>query len=505
MPRALVLGLGLAVVAFVAALALFGGEEPGLGEPAKGPAAEAGNGPAAGASPTSGAMPVAGADARAEGHRVWLEWSRVQALALAGPAVHVLRSGQPIEAAVDVLARTPAAGDAFAGAAVLRVREGGREVCRRVTATAQGEFVVDLGIERALEGRIVDGKGAPIEGAAVWYGGPLEQIAHTDADGRFAVTAFAGAGVPVVVQKDGRATTSAFVDVDATNGARIDLVLGDGAALVVQAAGAAATLRDARIVLVPPESTTTASDAFPFWAQDLFLSLELDTDGRVRCDGLPAGTQIGIALVGPCVPRTAPIDFVVRAGGEPVVFPATEAARVRGVVVDERGEPSADVEVAIRPANARGEASGLMPAAVPLRGEARGRTGGDGTFELAIPSAREAFVVRARANGIDGTLRVEAGGEAALRLVLPRRLEGRAQFEVRPPVAGVAWAIRVDPWTDGRFVELVGDAAYEHRVDAPFAGDLRVRTADGTAWSAPREHRGLVVDGAFVLPPELLR
>lgn len=435
--------------------------------------------------------------------RVWIEWTRTQPLARVGPEIRVLRGGQPVDAAVEVLA---AAGSRQGGprAFVVRVREGERETCRRAATDEDGSLRVDLGVERALDGRIVDPSGAPIEGVEVWFGGALDQVVRTDADGRYAATVASGPGVPVVARGPGRAWKASFVHVDAVQGARADFVLAPSAVLLVQAAGTTATLAGARAVLLPPAVPTTEVEAYPFWAQDLLSDLRLDANGRVRVEGLPVGAAVDVALCGPLLARTSPVEVLVRADAtEPAAIPALDGVRLSGLVVDERGEPVEGAEVAASPQPARAEPPVLLPVAVPPRGAAVARTGADGTFGLASSAQRQDVLVRAVANGIAAETVLAVGSEGPVRLVVPGGLMGGARFEVRPPTPGIAWSVRVDPWTDGRFVELTADTSYVHEVSTPFVGDVRVRTASGAEWSTARERAALVVDGAFALPLEL--
>ena len=461
--------------------------------------------------PEVSSAPLPAPIARAtESARVWVEVKPVQRMRPVGEMFEVIRLGQSVRAEASVLA---GAGGSFVplvqrkGAVVVRVRVGTAEWHRRVARGDDGVLSVELGVERAVRGRVVDQKAQPIAGAVVWCGGRADETTTTDADGRFEAFVAAGAGVPVVVRAAGKAWKHAFVQVEPSNGADVAFVLLDEKAVLVQAAGTVESLRDAEVAVVPLGVLSTELQTYPFFAQGLWTDTVLDAEGRGVLHGLPQGCEVGVLLLGPGVCRAAPVEVALRGDG-PVHarLSAPDRPRVAIEFVDERGAPIPDCEARCVPQEraATDAALGpfLLPEWLPPRGGSVRVRGG----ERQLTSHTEGKLVRVQAS--DGITVAETEpfvpGAKAVRVVVPQRPLGRPSIVVPPPKPGVAWLVRVDPATKGEFVEVGADTAFVAELDGAMVVDVLVRTPDGAAWSVPREARGLVVTAPTGLSPAIV-
>lgn len=504
MSRALTTALSIALAAAVGAAVLHwtAGDEPAPPGSSRVDAA-----------PADDADPVHAAPANpaADSPRAWVEVEVVQRVRPAGERIDVTQNGQLLRCEAAVVA---GAGGAFVppaerrGAALLRVRFGGREVHRRAARGDDGAFLVDLGPDRAVRGRVVDDKSQPIAGASVWVGGKPEETVATDAEGRFEAIAPAGVGVPVVVRAEGKAHKHAFAQVELANGADLTFVLLDSTPVLVQAAGTVDALREAEIAVVPIGVTSTELQTYPFFAQGLWSDTALDADGRATLRGLPRGCVVGLLLLGPGVCRATPVE-VALFGDQPVRASLSAPDRPRAAVelVDERASPLRGCEVRCEPQDrATVEASVgpfLLPEWLPPRGGSV-FVRGDGPRSLAVAQPDKPIRLLASDGLVVAETEPFRPGAAPTRLVLPQRPIGKPSIVVPPPKPGVAWSVRVDPVTKGEFVEVAADQPFVADLDGPMVIDVRVRIPDGAAWSAPREQRGVVVVAPVGLAPSLL-
>ncbi len=459
--------------------------------------------------PTRADLPAPSTPA-AESARVWVEVKPVQRMRPVGEMFEITRLGQPVRAEAAVVA---GAGGSFVplvqrrGAVVVRVRIGAGEWHRRVARREDDVLGVDLGVERSVRGRVVDQRAKPVEGAVVWCGGRADETTVTDADGRFESFVAAGPGVPVVVRAAGKAWKHAFVQVEPSNGADVAFVLLDEMPVLVQAAGTVASLRDVEVAVVPLGVLSTELQTYPFFAQGLWSDTVLDAEGRGVLHGLPQGCEVGVLLLGPGVCRAAPVEVALRGDG-PVraVLSAPDRPRVAIELVDERGAEIPDCESRCVPQEraATDAALGpfLLPEWLPPRGGSVRVRGG----ERQLTSHAEGKAVRLQAS--DGIVVAETEpfvpDGKPVRVVVPQRPLGRPSIVVPPPKPGVAWSVRVDPVTQGGFVEVAADEAFVAELDGAMVVDVVTRIPDGAAWSAPREVRGLVVTVPTGLPPALV-
>lgn len=443
--------------------------------------------------------------------RAWVEIEVVQRIRVAGESIAVTHNGQPLTCEAVVVA---GAGGAFVppterrGAALVRVRFDGREFHRRVARGEDGALAVDLGPERPVRGRVVDDMARPIAGASVWVGGKPDEAVATDADGRFEAPAPAGVGVPVVVRAEGKAHKHAFAQVGLVGGAELSFVLLESLPVLVQAAGTVDALRDAEVAIVPIGVTSTELQTYPFFAQGMWSDTALDGEGRTTLRGLPRGCVVGLLLLGPGVCRAAPVE-VALLGDQPVraSLAAPERARVTVELVDERLEPLRGCESRCEPQDRApvDAATGpfLLPEWLPPRGGSV-FVRGEGPRSLAIAQPDKPIRIVAS----DGVVVAETApflpGATPVRLVLPQRPVGKPSIVVPPPKPGVAWSVRVDPLTNGEFVEVPADAPFVAELDGPAVVDVRVRVPDGAAWSSPREQRGIVAFAPTGLQPALV-
>ncbi|MEQ1634348.1 MAG: carboxypeptidase-like regulatory domain-containing protein, partial [Planctomycetota bacterium] len=429
-----------------------------------------------------------------------------------GERIRVTEYGRDLEVRAEVVA-----GDGGSwrlpgprrSSSLVTVERGDQVWFRRVEPDGSGELHLDLGPDRPVRGRVVDKAALPVEGALVWCGDATDRTVTTDAEGRFEIAVKSSTGVPIVVRKEGKAHKHVFVDVAATASETVvDFVVTDAATLVVQVAGTREALRDAFAFVLPGESPTTELQAFPFFAQGFWAPCEIGAEGRVQLEGLPRDCRPSIAIGGPALATALPIEVALR-GDQPVVATAAVADRemLRGTVVDEHGKPVAGAQVAcVRADTERATvAAGLWPSWLPPRDAAVGRSGDDGSFQLARASLRDEVVVIARAGAVVGWSRPLAQGDAEVQLVVPTSIAPTASIRIRPPQPSVVWDVRVDPVTEGRFVTMASDQPFVAQFEAAMVADLIVRVPDGEAWSAPREVRDFVIRGPSDLPVKLSR
>ncbi|MGE3172276.1 MAG: hypothetical protein AB7O97_06580 [Planctomycetota bacterium] len=448
--------------------------------------------------------------------RVWVEVQVDAELRPAPPDVVVVtRSGLAVPAEAEIVAGEPESWPrprAPEGPALVRVRLDGADWYRRAVRDA-GTLHVEFGELQPVRGRAVDDRGEPIAGVRVWSGAALDQEVETDLDGRFEVFAPAGHGVPFVARKDGLAWKVVFAEVLQGGSPPVSFVLRPEVPLQVQAVGLQSVLAHAKVALVPVDERDTELQAFPFFFRELIAATGLDATGldatgRQLVRGLPRGAVVGVALQGPRMLRTpaVPVKLTgerhdVEVGARPTRVEPT----VRGRVVDARGAAVRDALVWAWQPGGGIRASGLGPALLPCwvaaPGVVVGRTGVDGAFELALPGDREVALGAAVADGPWVERRWRGAPRDEVRLVLPAEVEAPARLEVPPPAAGTDWEVRVDPCTDGRFVQVAPDAPFVVELP-PCVGDVRVRIAEGASWSSPRWQRDVVLSGVVALPAE---
>ena len=442
--------------------------------------------------------------------RIWLEVTPRQRLFASGDRIHVTRFGREREVLAEVVAGDGGPWRARGqrrGASLVQVEDGETVVFRRVEPDANGELHIELGVARTLSGRVVDAAAKPIEGALVWFGEATASTVMTNSDGRYEAVVAASLGVPVVVRKSGKAWKHAFVEVSPTVGASADFVLVDAATLVVQAAGSHEALAGAFAVVLPGATPTTELQAFPFFAQGFWTDSLLDGNGRLQIEGLPRDCVPSIVIGGPLVLRTAAIEVALHGDQAAVVTAAVPDRDIlSGKLVDERGQPVPVASVACVRADVTQEGAaeqGLWPASLPPRDASVGVAAADGSFRIARPAGHEAIVVVARAGAVNAAAEPFSPDDSEATLVLPSRVAATASIQIAPPQPGVAWEVRVDPVTEGRFVVMVADQPFIAQFETAMVADLSVRVPDGDSWSVPRELRGFVIGGPTTLPRQL--
>lgn len=508
----------LALAAIAVAVGLAAWFRGGDGAPPPPPPAGATGGPATAMAPdeSPGSDPAADfADLPADAPQVRLTvTSRERYVAPPSPpALAVRADGVPLPCAITAGAGAgyDASPTARGVALVAIALDGdpavaGHRVLRQLSIGEPGSAPARVGVPLVLRGRVVDAAQQPVAGAWVWFGevsaAGERRIAITDDDGRFDSDAPAGTGVPFVVGADGFATAARFVVVEGVPG-ELTAVLSPGTQLDVQLATSAVAMADARVFVVPLGAVSTELAHWPFFLQALDDGYPLDANGAAAVTGLPQRGELGVVVRHPLAPLAAPVPVRLDAPRGRVVVPLRLVAdAVRGAVVDERGEPLADVAVWSRaPARALASAasSRLLPPHLDLRDTCFVRTAADGRFALGAIAGGEALVSLRAPDRAGRDLPAASVGTEGL--LLPAWRGGLVELVVAPPVADRPWSCAADL---GGGVQTALAANAPCRLALPHAGrfDVDVEVLVGGERRAHAARRDLIATGPVdVTPP----
>jgi len=350
-----------------------------------------------------------------------------------------------------------------------------------VVHAGANERALTVAAGRAVRGRVVDGEGTAVPGAAVWLSGDTsgpwrgDDVVVTDGAGRFGLShvpdgaflaarhpAFAGSAVV-------RLDTSARID-------DVELRLGPGGGTaevaVFDVDGTPCT--DALVVV--GESMDMApfvlADGAAPWREPPF-ERRTGTDGTVRCGALAPGRHPVFVRAAGRAPWAGHVE-VGRAGGPRVVARLQPGGRVVGRVVDADDRAIAD-------------------ALVVFRGDEPGhgidvRSATDGTFAFECVPLGEAQVA-ARADGrvpAVASVDVVAGRDTAPRLVLRAARSLRGTLDVASAGALPRTAVRAT-WPRAALLawQVVGEAAngaFTIAAECEGRPSLEVRFAGEPMW-----------------------
>jgi hypothetical protein len=438
--------------------------------------------------------------------RVWIAMDTLGTYQAPRPLRVVVHRGEHVlQAQVEAIA---GADGERGGRALLRIEADGRMLHRVVQLPGGGEAVVDVGFPTTLRGTVYDAEGHTVRGARVWVGGAPDDEIESGDTGAFSADVAGGVGVPIVVRAAGYAWTSRIVDA-VPGGGPLEFALAPACDLTVRLNGSEAAARGA-IVAVLPSGTSFSTELlqYPFFAQGLLAQWPLDAQGRAVVPGLPRGAVVGVQIAGPQLPTTPPVAVDLRraTAAADVAARPKAAAVVRGVVVDERGEPLAGAQVVCRVHGSepsRSANSLLLPVACAHDGASWAITGDDGAFELAPPAAKGCELAISAA-GRACLVRPLSGEPGGMRCPLPPWPDEPSQLRVRAPEPAVIWGVRVEP-PDREFTAVAADHAFARALPAPVLATFRVRCSrSGGEWSEPRVAAEVAVIGDWELPAVLL-
>ena len=401
--------------------------------------------------------------------------------------------------------------DVRPGRALLRIEHAEDVWFRVVRFHVPGSSVdVSVGAAVPIRGRVVDVEQRPVQGAEVWCGGSLQGLAVTDENGVFEALVDAGSGIPVVVMADGFAWSSKIVDWQFDDGSRIAFQLSAEGRLRVQLNAIVAgesTLRGATASVEPLDAGNTSQLAFPFFARQLFYQDQLDARGSVLLRGLPSRSTVGVVVRGPGLLTTRVVAAKLRLGEQKVLVPGIVRPRMHGRVVDQAGEPVADVALWSWPARGKActlpEDRWLLPPATAV-GAVTAVTAADGSFAMAKPEGRQFALALRGPDGTHARLLRETDLIEPLELVLPAWRAGAVELIVPPPLDGAPWRVRVVPFASS-LREVGANDSFTCLLPGPQVADLRVRVGSAAGeWSEPKVLRNVVLLGSWSLPASLL-
>ncbi len=348
----------------------------------------------------------------------------------------------------------------------ITTEDGARLVRRAAFDPAQAQAHL-VGLPAPVTGTVVTADGKPIAGARLWLGEhdaaglPVEVV--SDTEGHFAATTATGDGVPIVVHATGFAAVAEFVEMTLA-GLERKIVLVPSTPLRVQLVGIGQPGTQARVFVVPLATVSSELSSYPFFAQTIAGGWPVDGNGLAVIDDLPRDCEVGVVVVHPLAPITAPRAVRLRDRAENLALPMSYVAPRSGRVVDARGVPVAGARVFGCDDPQRlptGPARRLLPAQV----EAPGLLAAFGDREGAFVIGDAAAWWRVEAPGHAG--RVIVPTDPADPVVLPRWVGGPVEFVLVPPRAGSVW-IGATNLGGGLQQPLVADIPW--RVSLPHAG-----------------------------------
>ncbi len=227
---------------------------------------------------------------------------------------------------------------------LVTVELAGRRTSRLITLRDPEAVEVHLGGDVSVSGSVVDGDGRAVAGARVWVAG--EEV-RSDADGRFAVTTWAGAGLAIAVRAPGFASTALVLDAK-TSVDDLRMVLRPAATLRVRLLGSLASAGGPpRAYVLPAGDPTTSDEAqYPYFLQAVDAGVPMSERGIALLEDLPLDVRLRVVLdhaglaqksIPSAVTRTRPTDVWVDAAAGP---------RLSGRILDAAGEGRAGALIA---------------------------------------------------------------------------------------------------------------------------------------------------------------
>lgn len=385
--------------------------------------------------------------------------------------------------------------------------DAGARLLRQVDVPANGVGMHVVGPRIVAAGFVKDDQQRAIVGAHVWFGesdsSGTRREAITDDAGRFELDTPAGPGVPFVVQAAGHASQWRVLTIEPPS-PELAVMLQPATTVTVQLATLSTGTDAARLYVVPNGAVSTELAQYPFFLQSVDGGHVADAPGAFTIADLPHSGTIGIVAIHPRAAIAAPRDVVLKNVAQRVVLPAPQSAGDwRGAVVDDDGQPLADVRVWSHP---RARSFGGKPSLrlLPPHLDAIGchftATGSDGTFTIGAIA------------GDEPTLSLRAAGRAGRDLawplansapiVLPTWRGGEPSFRLSPPRAGTPWSAACD-LSGGLRAEIAADQPWVVSFPAPGRYDVVLTTKNGDTVLGSRTDRDVVVTGPVELasPP----
>lgn len=420
-----------------------------------------------------------------------------------GPQITARAPGAATVLPVEVLAGV--GGNPFvaagAGVSLVAVDLGaGNRLLRQVAIDGPADFELSLGPRTVVRGLVCGQDRRPIAGAHVSLGelqGPNEhRQATTDADGRFELDVPAGDGVPLSASAPGFAPQWRPIVVSPRGVNPVELVLPPAGELRVQLACEARELDLARVYVVPLGAVTTELAHYPFFLQVLSRGQPCDAEGRATVPALPRHGSLGLVVLHPGAPITAPHEVRLAGATTNALVPLRPTVPQPIRVVDEHGEAVADVVAMLRHggcAPGRGSSMRLQPPLLDAVGCSLAFGGPDGAASLAEPLA-PGSVLGVRAPGCAGVDLPWSAGSHGEPLVLPRWRGGDASLRLLPPRPGVRWR---SEWNLAGGLSLAHEAGEVATVALPRAGafEVQVREFVGAEVRSTRHYRRLDATG----------
>lgn len=387
-----------------------------------------------------------------------------------------------------------------AGIALVAIDLADSRLLRQVAIDGPADLELSLGPRTVVRGLVCGQDRRPIAGAAVSLGevqGRHElRQATTDADGRFELDVPAGDGVPLLASGPGFAPQWRPIVVSPQGRNPVELVLPPAGDLHVQLACEARELDLARVFVVPPAAVTTELAHYPFFLQVLTQGRPCDAEGRATVPALPRTGSLGIVVVHPGAAITTPHEVRLAGATTNALVPLRPVAPQPIRVVDELGEPVADVVALLRHggrAPGRSSSMRLQPPLLDAVGCSLAFGSADGAASLAEPLA-EGSVLGLRAPGCAGVDLPWPDTTQGEPLVLPRWRGGDASLRLLPPRPGVRWR---SEWNLAGGLGLVHEAGEAGIVALPRAGafEVHVREFVGADVRSTRLYRRLDATG----------
>jgi hypothetical protein len=421
-----------------------------------------------------------------------------------GPRITARAPGVPDPLPATVLAGVggnPFVAATGAGVAFVAVELGeGARLLRQIAVDGAADRELPLGPRAIVRGLVCGQDRRPIAGAFVSLGellGPGElRQATTDADGRFELDVAAGDGVPFLATAAGFAPQWRPIVVSPQGSNQFELVLPAAGELHVQLACDARELELARLFVVPLGAVTTELAHFPFFLQALTQGQPCDAEGRATVPALPRHGSLGLVVQHPGAPLDPPHEVRLAGATTRTTVPLRPAALHRIAVVDEEGQPVADVVALLRHggrAPGRSTSMRLQPPLLDAVGCSLAFGGPDGLLPIAGPLA-EGSVLGLRAPGFAGVDLPWPEHGLAEPLVLPRWRGGDASLRLLPPRPGVPWR---SEWNLAGGLQLAHAADEPAQVALPRVGafEVVVRELAGTEVTATRRYQRLLATG----------
>ena len=339
-------------------------------------------------------------------------------------------------------------------------------------AGGKGKTTIALKRGVAVSGRVIDEAGHPIAKARVtageawgWRRGGGEQT--TDERGQFAFTALAPGGYSLaVVDGEHAPAISPPITVSASRAVTgVEVVMKAGASIrgtVVDADGKLVRYATVRVSGKGGEAwRTTARQA------------TTDTNGKFELRGLPRALLQARAESDAAASALAELDTAKQPALHDVKLVLDVTGTIAGVVVDEKNQPVAEVQVHAFPDVLAGES----PEGLALAGMSSATTDGGGHFTIrGLPAGAYRLWAARHATESEGWGKQNTAakvGDKAVRITLsaPGVLVGKLQLEsgTAPKVAYVQVAGEdTTPAVDGAFrIEELAPGPYDLRVFGP--------------------------------------